>query len=209
MSTYLIHSQGPWKKHKYLKKVGDSYVYSNSKSSTSSSGDKAAGAAVSSVASKVGAKSPIKLVDVKLKAASSKGSSSSKEKAGKAAKEPKEKKAKEEKQKATKETTAKSVPSNSRSKSISLKQYEAEKEAESKKRCDDAVKAARKFDDVGEDDTVSATENSDGTYTVTVTKADGKVVTHHLDKEYKKVKGTRETKEVKHACYNGTWFSIR
>ena len=33
---YLRHSSGPWKKHKYIKKIGNKYVYANSGGSTSS-----------------------------------------------------------------------------------------------------------------------------------------------------------------------------
>ena len=28
---YLEHSSGPWKKHKYIKKIGDRYVYARDK----------------------------------------------------------------------------------------------------------------------------------------------------------------------------------
>lgn len=29
MSNYLVHSSGPWKKHKYIKKIGNKYYYNN------------------------------------------------------------------------------------------------------------------------------------------------------------------------------------
>lgn len=36
----LIHSRGPWKKHKYLKKIGKKYVYAKDKASEASTNAK-------------------------------------------------------------------------------------------------------------------------------------------------------------------------
>lgn len=207
-STYLVHSKKgtTWTKHKYIKKVGNKYIYAEDKISNTDlnkavndtlSGKNGTG---STMKKNLGSNYGIvaKTISSKFKKPSGKSGSKSgsskektaKESAGKSSSAAKEKSSQAKSSAASKATTKAAASENAKSASAipPLKT---------------AITGVAKL---GDNDSYIAVQNEDGSTTVTITYEDGSTQEIHLDNRYKVLRvgekskpDDKDEKEVKHS----------